>query len=241
MALVTTSIAEGRRYAGRSAEERRRDRRERLIAAGTEFFGGLGYRGTSVLGLCARAGMAHRYLYEEYGGLEGLLAAVYAQLSGQIIAAVARAAVEAPHDEAGNPTLAGLRAFAREAAADRLRMRICAVETMAVSPLVEAHRRAGCHAYARMMMGINLSTDPDDHRRAIEEEAAQMVAGAAPPADDIKLWAVAMVGAINEMMIEWSSRQRPPAMEAILEEMVIMARGLQLAHIERARKARRNT
>ena len=47
-----------RGYGGRSAAERRAERRERLLAAGLELFGTRGYAATSIERLCAAASVS---------------------------------------------------------------------------------------------------------------------------------------------------------------------------------------
>ncbi|MGZ6827110.1 MAG: TetR/AcrR family transcriptional regulator, partial [Mycobacteriales bacterium] len=67
----------GRVYGGRSEEERRADRRARLVAAGLELFGTEGWAGATIERLCAGAGVATRSFYEEFSSREALLRAVY--------------------------------------------------------------------------------------------------------------------------------------------------------------------
>ncbi|RKS76339.1 TetR family transcriptional regulator [Actinomadura pelletieri DSM 43383] len=62
-----------RSYGGRSAEERRAERRERLLTAGLELFGTRGYTATSIERLCATASVSTRNFYEEFTGREELL------------------------------------------------------------------------------------------------------------------------------------------------------------------------
>ena len=48
-------MASARVYAGRSAQQRREERRNRLLTAGQDLFGGQGYRTTSIEALCTAA------------------------------------------------------------------------------------------------------------------------------------------------------------------------------------------
>ena len=66
------------RYGGRTAGERRAERRQRLLDAGLHLFGGgPGYRATSVSALCEEAGLSTRQFYEEFSNLEEVLAALH--------------------------------------------------------------------------------------------------------------------------------------------------------------------
>jgi AcrR family transcriptional regulator len=61
-------MASARVYAGRSAQQRREERRNRLLSAGQDLFGGQGYRTTSIEALCTAAGVSTRAFYEEFSG-----------------------------------------------------------------------------------------------------------------------------------------------------------------------------
>ncbi len=71
----------GRTYRGRSPEERRAERRERLLEAGLKLFGGEGYAATSIERLCAHARVTARHFYEEFPTREALLLAVFDRMA----------------------------------------------------------------------------------------------------------------------------------------------------------------
>src|SRR5258705_353216 len=64
------AAAPARRYAGASADERRDERRARLLAAGLDALGTDGHRATTVRGVCARARLTPRYFYESFDDLD---------------------------------------------------------------------------------------------------------------------------------------------------------------------------
>lgn len=66
-----------RRYGGVDPQERQRQRRERLIAAGVELFGTRGYHSTTVKDLCKQAGLTERYFYESFKNLSEAFFAIY--------------------------------------------------------------------------------------------------------------------------------------------------------------------
>jgi AcrR family transcriptional regulator len=66
-----------RRYGGVSADERRLQRRERLIEAGFEVFGRDGYLKTTMRLICAQARLSERYFYESFASTEELFATVH--------------------------------------------------------------------------------------------------------------------------------------------------------------------
>jgi AcrR family transcriptional regulator len=73
--------AAGRAYGGLAMQERVAARRARFIEAGIELFGTQGFRGATVRGICAAAGLTDRYFYESFATLEALLAEVYLTLT----------------------------------------------------------------------------------------------------------------------------------------------------------------
>jgi len=83
----------GRAYAGLAAEERVAARRARFVAAGVELFGTLGFRGATVRGVCAAAGLTDRYFYESFESLEALLVAAYRAQVEDVAQRLAREAI----------------------------------------------------------------------------------------------------------------------------------------------------
>ena len=88
-----------RPYRGVSADDRRAQRRARLIEAGLDVLGEEGMADTTMTAVCARAGLTERYFYESFeGGREELLAAVFDAVSQDVTSAVLGAVAEAPED-----------------------------------------------------------------------------------------------------------------------------------------------
>lgn len=67
----------GRNYAGRTSQDRREERRERLLVAGLAMIGRGGVAALSVRGVCAEAGLAPRYFYEEFGSTDELASQLF--------------------------------------------------------------------------------------------------------------------------------------------------------------------
>jgi len=80
-----------RRYRGLTADERRANRRERLIAAAITAYGQHGYRQTTVSTICRIAGLTPRYFYEAFGNSEALLVAAFTTVTDLVMARVAEA------------------------------------------------------------------------------------------------------------------------------------------------------
>lgn len=81
-------------WRGASADERRAQRRERLLAAGLEVIGTRGWAGTTVRAICAESGLTERYYYEAFSDRDALLLDVFERVREQTMTAVARAAAD---------------------------------------------------------------------------------------------------------------------------------------------------
>jgi AcrR family transcriptional regulator len=200
---ATAPVRRERRYAGLSDEQRRADRRRRLIEAGWELFGTIGYAATSIERLCAQAGVTARHFYEEFAGREALLVAVYDE-----IIALALDAIHTALDSAG-PGLAarvraGVEAYVRAMTGDVRRVRIVYLEAVGVSPAMEEHRYSSAHLFTRITEG---------------EAAAAAARGALAPRE-YGLTAIALAGATNALLLDWARRSPSPPVEPIVDELV---------------------
>src|ERR687894_2439675 len=90
--------ATGRRYAGQAADERRAERRRRLLDAAVELFGTRGYGATTIEALYTEAKLAPRHFYEQFSGREQLLRAAYDETIAAVVDAVGEARRSAPTD-----------------------------------------------------------------------------------------------------------------------------------------------
>jgi AcrR family transcriptional regulator len=74
---MTKAAGRGKYDRNRTSEERREERRERLLDAATEVFAARGYAGTRVDDLVEHAGISRRTLYEEFESVDAILTEVY--------------------------------------------------------------------------------------------------------------------------------------------------------------------
>jgi AcrR family transcriptional regulator len=198
-----------RSYAGQSARDRRKERRERLMNAGLDLFGGVGYAGTSIERLCTAAAVSTRNFYEEFPGREALLMALHDQVMQRAADSVGEAL-----DRTGDAPIAerigsGFRAYITTTAGDPRWARIAYVEVVGVSAAVERNRatwRARC-------AGI------------LEGEAARSVERGEARPRDFGLTAIAIVGAINELVHHWSLQRDDDELERVIAEVVAIAHG----------------
>lgn len=200
--LRRPTTAEGRRYAGQSDAQRRAARRARLLAAGLDLFGTLGWAGGTVERLCSAAGVATRSFYEEFPSREALLLAVYAEVVDGATAAV-RAAVAAAPLELAARVRVGLGAYVAYLSEDPRRARVAHVEVRAAGSGLEPQRRGAVVGFARL----------------IEQEGRLLAAAGQRRADVTPLTALALAGAVNELLVEWTTTAPPPPTGPIVAEL----------------------
>lgn len=99
-------------YRGLSMDQRRAQRRERLVKAVIEVWGTVGGPPITMTRICSAAGLTERYFYESFADLDAALVATIEQLAAD----VARACGEAVADDAVEPSRrvrAGLETLVR--------------------------------------------------------------------------------------------------------------------------------
>ena len=191
------------RYGGRTADERRAERRARLLDAGLELFGTRGYANTSIEALCAATRLNPRYFYESFDTREALLRAVYDRHMERLATTVRLALADAPLEPRGRVE-AGLRAFVETQLADHRNARITYLEIVGVSLELEHHRRGILRRFAEL----------------IEHEADRLAGTGQLPARDHRLTALALGGATDGLLADCFTNERPPAEEAIIATLV---------------------
>ncbi|MFC4002423.1 TetR/AcrR family transcriptional regulator [Prauserella oleivorans] len=194
-------------YGGRTAADRRAERRQRLLDAGLELFGTEGYAATSIERLCAAAGVSTRNFYEEFTGREALLMTLH-----DIVLERAMAAVSAVFAEMGDAPLAvrlehAVRAYLAATATDPRWARLSFVEVVGVSEAVERHRLAWRERWAAFLVA----------------EAERGVAHGEGMARDFHLSAVALIGAVNELGYHCAAGGRRVPMEDVVAEITRVA------------------
>lgn len=184
----------GRSYQGLGLEQRRSRRRATIVAAGLEVFGTLGYAASSVKKVCETAGLTERYFYESFTDREGCLAEVYAQLVHQMRAATLEAVGSAGSDVDASAS-AGLHAFIGYLTDDPRRAQTVLVEVVGVSPAMEQRRHGVLAEFADIIATVWAASRGE------------------PLTPRERLTAVALVGAVNHLLVDWlmTGGGQPPA------------------------------
>lgn len=198
-----------RRYGGRGGEERRAERRERLLDAALSCYGEVGYHGTTVRLICARAGLTERYFYESFANGEDLLCAVYLRHLELQRARIAAAMLEAgPQPDA--MLEAGLRAFLLLARENPAGARLQFVEVLGVSPRVDRLYRQAVEDFALLLRHWN--------SELLQDEPAWR--------GDAATLAVGLVGAAVGIGSRWLLSGFAQPLEVMLETLLALFRGV---------------
>lgn len=174
-----------RAYAGRSAEQRRLERRERLVAATVRVLGEQGESRATMTAICAAAGLTERYFYESFADRDAALLAALDAVSDEIAAT----AVSAIGAAAGGPeerVRAALGAVVQLVAREPAKGRVAVVES-AANPRLRARRHELTGVFADL----------------VTREARELYAKDAWPADRLRLHAVVLVAGLAELVATW--------------------------------------
>lgn len=192
-----------RRYGGRTAEERRAERRQRLLDAGLELYGTEGYQAASVERLCETAGLSTRQFYEEYSNRNELLLELYDRIQDEASAVVQESVREAlAADVDFRETLRrATQVYAAAVATDPRRALVAYVTMVGISPELEAHREARRDTWTELLCVL----------------AEQCADRGQIPRRDFRLTMRGYVGAVNELVHFWAAAgdSRPPIDEVV--------------------------
>lgn len=192
-----------RGYGGRSAAERRAERRERLLAAGLELFGTRGYAATSIERLCAAASVSTRNFYEEFTGREELLTALHSDINARAGEALTAAYAAAAAEDLATRVERAVRAFVTVTASDPRWARIAFVEVIGVNADLERHRFGWRERWADTLLGMI-------HAAVADGEAVDR---------DYRLSVIAIIGAVNNLVHHWSARDKDIPLDDITAEL----------------------
>ena len=193
-----------RAYGGVSAEQRVAERRERLLEAGLAEFGTRGVVETGVKDICRAAGLTDRYFYESFGGLDELFTAVFDAACARLFSLVAAALADAPPEPRAQ-SRAVIEAFVRALADDARIARVVFVEAPSAGPEVERHMRETLRQFATLVV-----------------EGARPYLPDGASAEAVRFGALALVGAIERVMIEWQEGELGLPIERIIDYLVDM-------------------
>jgi AcrR family transcriptional regulator len=191
------SSRKARLYGGMDAEERRTERRLKLIDAAVEVYGEVGYRGATVKAICEAAELTERYFYESFANSEALLIAAYGHVVGHLHAEMTAAAAAAG-DDAEARLHAALTLYFTRLKQHPKPARVFLLEISGISPAVDAVK----HDAGRVFSDILVPPRRDPKRGSNGATAT--------------LLSIGMVGAVISIALRWVSRQYPQPIEDVV-------------------------
>lgn len=201
-----------RPYRGVSAEDRTAERRTRLLAAGLDLLGTVGWEQTTMTAVCARAKLTERYFYEQFTGRDDLLRAVVDQIADEARTTVAVALAGAP-DRPEAAVEAMISAFVVFITEDPRKGRAALVESAAADPL-----RRRRHELLREFA----------HLLVLKTHDLFGADAWAPPRDEIN--AMLFIGGLAEVLTGWLNGEitasRDDIIEAAIDQFMATARHL---------------
>lgn len=188
----------GRVYGGRSEDERRADRRQRLLDAGLDLFGTDGWSATTIERLCTHASVATRSLYEEFASREALLLAVYEGVVNDVLAEVVPRVIAHRGDPREQVRL-GIQGYVDYLTADPRKAAVAHRE-IRVAGTLEGARHASVSRFADVIAHQARLPDPRGRGRVL---------------------ALALAGAVNEVMVAWVSHSDPRPDPALMVDVLV--------------------
>jgi AcrR family transcriptional regulator len=188
-----------RPYGGVSAEDRVSGRREGFLAAGLELFGTRGFASCSVKDVCREAGLTDRYFYESFAGSEQLLVAVFDRVTDELFMSVAEA-VAAVESEPEPQLRAAIGTFVRALAEDPRKRRVVFTEAAVAGADAERHMRTTLRRFTEL---VAATARPHLPPRV--------------PDDMVHVLALALVGMMERVVIEWQDGELDLPIEGIVD------------------------
>ena len=200
-----------RSYRGLSQEERRAQRRARLIAAAIAVYGERGYHQATVKAVCEQAGLTERYFYESFANSEALLIDSFYAVTGSVVGLIHRAA-----QEAGRGRIARSRAM--------LHAYFAALQ----------HDPQSARVFLVEIRGVSRAVDQafDAALREIGSEVARTVAPPGAPEDE--LLQAGVVGGVIHIALRWIGDGYRPDIARVVDSALKL--GAVLASNGRARR-----
>lgn len=202
--MTNTAHPSDRPYRGVPADERRAERRARLIDAFLDVLEQEGLEDVTVRAVGERAGLTRRYFYENFADLDALTVAVFDQVNDEITAAL-RAAVAEGHGDGLATARAALAAGVQVIADDPRKGALIVASMTATGPL--ARRRAA-------VIGVFTAI--------VAEQARAGAPGASIPNHIIEITAVLLVGGLTQVVASWLAG----TIAATREQLVDIGAGL---------------
>jgi AcrR family transcriptional regulator len=198
--VETTQVAR-RRYGGKSAEQRRAERRAQLIEAALEIWQEQGWAAVTMRGVCAHAGLTDRYFYENFTDRDALLGTVWDLMRDETLTMLLDALVPVADRPALEQLRVALAAVVRHIADEPARAQIIFGDH-AGSAILEQRRRDTVQLATDLMISLAQPFLRDD----IDEQ-------------ELRLNVLLGIGGFVEVMLAWRNRLIDATADQIVDQM----------------------
>jgi AcrR family transcriptional regulator len=188
----------GRRYGGRSGEERSAERRAALLDAAFRLVAADDWHALRIEAICREAGLSKRYFYESFGGLEELSAALIGRLADELVAVTLAGAREARTPD--RFVRAALEPFVAHLAEDPRRARVL-FGAVPGDGAAARHRDEVLHRLIRTAVGLGLEVHGVPGGPAIDRGASFLVGGT------------------SQLVLDWLGVEDPSPREDVVEQL----------------------
>lgn len=190
-------------WGGRTAAERRAERRRRLIEAATDIWSDSGWAAVTMRGVCAKTSLNDRYFYEEFNDRDGLLVAAWDSVRDDMLkeieAIFAASADQPPLDSVRAAILVVIERIAQ----DPGRAQILLTHHAGSSPLQERRIAALQQASELVVLAAQPHLKPDIDHTAVRMDTLFAVGGFV---ELITAWHVGLLDVDAQQIVEHSSR-----------------------------------
>lgn len=177
-----------RSFVGEDLQERKRQRRNALIAAGLDLFGTKGYRNCSVKSVCNRARLTERYFYESFQNREALLVGLFDVLVAEMAESLL-GVLQHPDYDHEKRLKKFIEVFFRFLRDDERKGRLILFEILGVSPEMDRH-------YHRAVQGL---------ATLVEHPKMGLFASGRPRTRSARhIVSVSLVGALLQIALQWA-------------------------------------
>lgn len=190
-----------RKYGGKSAEERRAERRALLVDAALEIWQEQGWAAVTMRGVCARAGLTDRYFYESFADRDALLATLWDQMRDETLAMVLEEITTVADDGPLVQLEAAIRAVVHHIADEPARAQIIFGEH-AGSAVLEQRRRDT----VQLATGLLIDLAEPYLRPGVDEQA-------------LRVNTILGMGGFVELMLAWRSGLIEATADEIIQQL----------------------
>jgi AcrR family transcriptional regulator len=188
-----------RRYAGATAQERKLQRRERLLDAAYEVFGRQGYKETTMRLICAQARMTDRYFYEHFESLDDIFLQVRQRLTVELVEVIMNVVIR-PEPDPVLKIRSALTAFFEYLKSDPRRARILMLDAMSFGLTSTEVAKTRLNWYASLIEG------------RVKARYANL-----PPHLDFKLVASGFLGQVTYIASVWTLQKFDTPIEHLVD------------------------